>query len=120
MLIDGVFAGLEEALYECFVDDRHRRRLLVVGRGEGPAAYHADAEVLQIVRADAVPRRARFLAHLRCRMSGNDNQLTPVVGERVVEREAGSADPGQPVEPLLELSVHSRRAAAVCKWQAGG
>ena len=70
------------------------------------------AEVLQVVRADAVPRRAGLLAGLRRRMPGHEDQLAPVVGERVVERESRLLDAGEAVEPLLELAIERGQLSA--------
>ena len=54
------------------------------------AADQPHAEVLKIVRADAIPRRAGLFARLRRWMAGDQHQLAPVVGQRVVEREPGA------------------------------
>src|SRR5213078_3448862 len=47
-------------------------------------ALQRHAEILQVVRADAIPRRAGVLTGLRRRMAGDENQLAPVVRQRVV------------------------------------
>ena len=59
VLVERILVALEEALDERFVDDGDRRRRLVVGRRERAPAHQRHAEVLQVVRADAIPRRAR-------------------------------------------------------------
>ena len=38
-------------------------------------------------------------------MAGNQHQLTPVVGERVVERESGAANARKAREPFLEIPI---------------
>ena len=108
MLIDGVLAGLKEALDERLVDNRHRLAGFVVRPGEGAAAHDLHAEVLHIVGAHAVPRRARFLVQLGRRMACNQDQLAPVVSERVVKRESAALDAGQAVEPILDRAVKRR------------
>ena len=87
MLADRILVALEEALDERLVDDRDRRGRFVVRLRERAPARHRRAEVLQVVRAHAIPRRARVVAGLRRRMAGDENQLAPVVRQRVVESE---------------------------------
>ena len=53
-------------------------------------------------------------------MARDQDQLAPVVGERVVEREPAPCDAGQPIEPLLELAIQRRRASAACRSPAAG
>ena len=45
-------------------------------------------------------------------MAGDEDQLAPVVGERVVEREPRALHAGQPIEPLLELAIERRELSA--------
>ena len=59
VLADRILVALEEALDERLVDDRDRRGRFVVRLRERAPARHRHAEVLQVVRADAIPRRAR-------------------------------------------------------------
>ena len=87
VLIDGILVRLEEAAHEGFVHHRHVLGRLVVGGGKVAAAHELDAEVLQVVRAHAIPRRSRLLARRRLRLAGNEDALAPIVGQRVVERE---------------------------------
>ena len=82
-----------------------RRGGFVVRRGERPPPQHRHPEVLKVVGAYAVPRRARLLVQLRRGMPGHQNQLAPVVGERVVQGEARSLHAGQAIQPILELAV---------------
>ena len=58
VLIERILVALEEALDERFVDDGDGLAGLVVGGGEVTPAHERHAEVLQVVRADAIPRRA--------------------------------------------------------------
>ena len=108
MLIERILVALEEAPDERFVHDRDGLRRLVVGGGEVAAADELHAEVLEVVRADAIPRRAGLLAGLRRRMAGDEHELAPVVGERVVEREPGALHAGQAIEPLLDVAIERR------------
>ncbi len=105
----GSSSALEEPLHERLVDDRHGRGVLVVGLGEHAAAHQRDAQVLEVVRAHAIPRRARLFVHLGLGMSFDQNQLAPIVGERVVERQPGAADARQPIEALLEAPIQGRQ-----------
>jgi hypothetical protein len=75
-----ILVALEKALHERFVDDGDRSGRFVVGGRERAPAHDANAEILQVVGADAVPRRPRVLAQLRRRMAGDEHQLAPVVG----------------------------------------
>ncbi len=90
VLIERILVGLEEVLHECLVHDGHVLGRLVVGGGEVAAAHQLHAELLQVVRAHAVPRRTGLLAGGGQRLAGNQDALAPVVGERVVEREPGA------------------------------
>ena len=87
VLVERIFLGLEKALHERLVYHGHVLGGLVVGLGEVAAAYQLDAQVLQVVGANAVPRRACLLARRRRRPAGHEHALAPVVRERVVERE---------------------------------
>ena len=42
-------------------------------------------------------------------MAGDEDQLAPVVGQRVVEREARDCTPGMRFEPVFERAVHRRQ-----------
>ena len=55
VLPERILTVLEEALDERLVDDGDGFRRVVVGCGERASAQHRRAEVLQIVRADAIP-----------------------------------------------------------------
>ena len=63
VLLQRVFAAFEKAFHEGFVDDGNWGGGFVVGGGEGAAAQNRNAKVLKIVGADAIPRRAGFIAH---------------------------------------------------------
>jgi len=56
VLIDRIFAALEKAADERFVHDRNVLRPLIVGGREVASANELHAEILQVVRAHAVPR----------------------------------------------------------------
>ena len=95
VLADRILAALEELLHERLVDDGDVLRRLVVGGGEEPSFQGHGTEVLQVVRADAIPRRAGAVAGARQRMPLDEHPLAPVVGQRVIEREAGPLDARQ-------------------------
>ena len=61
MLIDGIFVILEEAFDERLIHDGDRSGGFIVGRGEIATTDHGNAEILQIVGADAIPRRTGLL-----------------------------------------------------------
>ena len=107
-LVERIFAVLEESANERFVHDRHMLGRLVVGLGEMTAARELDPEKLEVVGADAIPRRASLLAGLRRRMPGHQDEFAPVVGERIVERESSAANTREPVEPFLQGSIECR------------
>ena len=65
MLIERILVALEEAADERFVHDRDVLCRLVVGGGEVTSANELHAQVLKVVRADAIPRRAGLFARLR-------------------------------------------------------
>ena len=52
-------------------------------------------------------------------MARDEDQLAPVVGERIVEREARSLDARQRVQPLLELAIERLQLAAPCSVAGG-
>jgi hypothetical protein len=109
VLADRILVALEEALDERLVDDRDRRGRFVVRLRERASARHGGAEVLQVVRAHANPRRAGVVAGLRRRMTGDHDHLAPVVRQRVVEREVRRLHAGNAVQPVFQSAVHGRQ-----------
>src|SRR5580698_388891 len=69
-LIDGIFVTLKKAPDEGLIHNRHRGGGSVVSFAKSAAAHNRHAKVLKIAGADAIPRCARFLAHLRSGMAG--------------------------------------------------
>src|SRR4029450_8044491 len=74
------------------------------------SAHQLDAELRQVGRADAVPRRARLLARRGQRLAGDEDALTPVVGEWVVERQPCALDARNAAQALLEIAVEGGEA----------
>ena len=105
MLVQRVFAALEEALDESLAHHGHRLRIFIIGCSKGASAQHRNAEILKIIGADAVPGSARFLAHLGSRMARHHNQFTPIVSERVIEGQSGRLHSRQTFEALFKLPV---------------
>src|SRR4030095_1321342 len=103
--IDRILVALEEPSDERLVDDGDRLRGLVVGGREMAAPNELHAEVLEVVRADTVPRRAGLLVGLRLRVARHQHELAPVVRQRVVEREAGSLYSWQTGNPLFHAAI---------------
>src|SRR5262249_859158 len=98
--------ALEETLDEGFVHDGDQLALLVVGGCEGAAANDRHPEILDVVRADAIPRGARLAAsHLGRRMAGDENELAPVVREGVVKGQPRALHSWQTIQPFFESSV---------------
>jgi hypothetical protein len=87
VLADRILVALEEALANASLTIATGAVVSLSASVNARPARHRHAEVLQVVRAHAIPRRAGVLAGLRRRMAGDENQLAPVVGQRVVERE---------------------------------
>src|SRR5262249_50289551 len=100
-----IFVALEKAPDERFVHHGDWRRTFVVGIGERTAADDGDAKIVQVAGADAVPGRPGRFTHGRNRMASHDNQLAPVVGERVVKREPGRLDARQTGQTLFKGSI---------------
>ena len=87
---------LKKRLHERLVDDRDRRGRFVVGRGESAPAHHRRRRgSAGSARSRDPTTRPRCSLELRRRMAGDENQLAPVVGQRVVEREARACTPGR-------------------------
>src|SRR5262249_60520769 len=84
VLVQRVLVALEETLYEGFIHDGDRRRGLVIGDGEAAPAEELHAEILKIICAHPVPGCATVLLEFGLGMPGYEDQLAPVVGERVV------------------------------------
>src|SRR5207253_8333992 len=80
VLVQRVFAALEEAPDKRLVDDGNRLCRFVVSLGEVPSANHTHTEILHIAGAHAIPRRTGLLLDLGWWVPGNKNHLTPVVG----------------------------------------
>src|SRR4029450_6262358 len=85
MLIERIFTVLEEPSNERLIYDRDLFRSLVVRRRKVASANERHPEILKVVGANTIPRRTSLLARLRQRMTRNQHELAPVVGERVVE-----------------------------------
>ena len=105
VLIQRVFAALEKALHESFVDDGHGRGSFIVRRRKRAPAQNRHAKILKIVGAHAVPGRALFRVELCRRMSGNHDEFAPVVGERVIEGETGALNAGETVDMIFKLAI---------------
>src|SRR5690242_8859674 len=105
VLIQRVLASLEKPLHERFVHNRYGRCTFVIGSGERTPAEDSYTEVLKIVSAYPIPGGARFLADLGSRMPRHQDQLTPIVGERVIQRQARSLDSRQTVEACFKAAV---------------
>ncbi len=105
MLIQRVFAALEKALHESFVDDGHGRGGFVVRRRKRAPAQNRHAEILKIVGAHTVPRGARLLVELGRRMASDHDEFAPVVGERVIEGETGALNAGETVDMIFKLAI---------------
>src|SRR6187402_1620381 len=105
MLIERFFTVLEEATDERFVDDCDLFRSLIVGCCKVPSPNERHTEILEIVGAYAIPRRARLFAWLRRRAPSNENELAPVIGERVIEGKPGTLDPWEPIQALLDIAI---------------
>ena len=66
VMIDGIFVIFEEAFDEGLIHHGDRRGGFIVCRGEIAATDQGNTEILQIVGADAIPRRSGLLVEL-CR-----------------------------------------------------
>src|SRR5215469_4705302 len=86
--IERIFAIFKKSLHESFIHNRDIRRGLIISFGEIAASPKWLVKQLQIIRAQAYPRRFRVLVELSRRMALDHDHLAPVVGERVIEREA--------------------------------
>ncbi len=107
VLVDGIFIALEEAFDEGLIYDGDRRGGFVVGCGEMPPLQHGNAEMLQIVGTDAIPRGARLFVDFRRWMPRDHDQLTPIVGKRVVHGDVSAFDTGDAAQIILEPAAKS-------------
>ena len=107
VLVDGVFVALEEAFDEGLIHDGDRRGGFVVGCGEMSPLEHGNAEMLQIVRTDAIPRCARLFVYFAGRMAGDHDEFAPIVGERVVHGDVGAFDTGNAAHIVFEPAGES-------------
>src|SRR5262249_15774934 len=96
---------LEEAPDEGLVHDRHVFGRIGIGRGEVSAPNESNAEILQIVRTDPIPRGDRWISRRPDRMARRKHELAPVGGERVVEREPRTSYAWQPTDSLLHVAI---------------
>src|SRR6185436_8476586 len=110
--IDRIFSGREELPHECLVDDGDVLRQLVVAVCEVAAANELHAEVLEVMRTDAVPRRADVRARRGWRLAGDEHGFAPVVRQRVVECETGASHTGDTREPRFDVAVEGGEAIA--------
>ena len=108
----GSSSRLEEAAHERFVHHGHVLRRLVVGGGEVAPSDEFDAELLQVVRAHAIPRRAGLFARCRQRLAGNQDAFAPIVGQRIVEGQPRAPDTRNAREPFLDVAVECRQPLA--------
>src|SRR6185369_16099907 len=58
MLVDGILVTLEKAFDEGFIDDGDVFGGIAIDKREVASLHQAHAEILQVVRADAIPGRA--------------------------------------------------------------
>ena len=105
VLADGVFAGLEEALDEGFVDDDDVLGGGGVVFGEGAAADDVLAHGLQVAWGNVIPGRADGVVHAGHAVALADDELPPVIGEGGVLGEGGALDAGNVGEAILQLAV---------------
>src|SRR5690348_15867129 len=95
----------EKALNNALIDDGHGRGAFIVRFRDSAAAKNRLPMGGEILGGDAVPRGAGMLVELRQWMTLHDDQLAPVIGERVIEGEPFVLDTGQYVKAVFDLSI---------------